>query len=296
MKETARRAAIVTGAGGGLGAAFATGLARAGLSVLVNNRHRGDGAPSADALANRLTAEGLSAAPDRHAVDAPGAAQAIVEAALEAFGRLDVLVLNAGINGAAGKIGAAPPEDLAEVMAINFFANAALVSAALPHIQASPAGRILFVSSTAGLHGLRGRAAYAASKGALNAYAVSLADEQRRAGVGVNVLMPYAETKMTGGAAGDALIAFPPERVAPAVEWLTSADCTDTGQLWVAGGGRYRRAFMVETPGAGDVTGNAAWIADRRDAIADRSEARIFRGGEAAFADMLGDVQAMAKG
>lgn len=281
-----RRAAIVTGAGNGLGAAFATALARAGTAVLVNNRHRGDGEPSACALADRLRSEGHTAVADLHAVDAAGAAAAIVGAALEAFGRLDAIVLNAGVNGAAGKIGTATANDMREVLDINLFGNAELVAAALPHLTASPAGRIVFVSSTAGLHGLRGRAAYAASKGALTAYGLTLADEQRRTGVGVNIVMPYGATKMTGGSAGDALDAFPPERVAPLIDWLCSEECSETGEMWIAGGGRWRRAYMIETRGGRSLDDEG------RTRIADRADARTYAGGEAAFADMMTDVAA----
>ena len=282
-----KRVAIVTGAGGGLGGAFATALARDGLAVLVSNRHRAAGPASAELLADRLRAEGLIAVADRHAVDAAGAAQAIIGAALDAFGRLDVLVLNAGISGVAGKIGPELAPDLAQILAVNFVANAALVSAALPYLRASPSARIVFVSSTAGLHGLRGRAAYAASKGALTAYALTLADEQRRTGIGVNIVMPYAETKMTEDAPDGALVAFAPQKVAPLISWLASEDCADTGERWVAGGGRWRRAYMVETRGGVSID------AAGRAAIADREGARSYPGGDAAFADMLADVDAL---
>jgi len=280
-----QRVAIVTGAGGGLGGAFATALARDGIAVLANNRHRSTGPASAECLAEQLRAEGLTAVADRHAVDADGAAQAITGAALAAFGRLDILVLNAGISGMPGKVGPEPVKDLAQVLAVNFVANAALVSAALPHLHASPSPRIVFVSSTAGLHGLRGRAAYAASKGALNAYALTLADEQRRAGIRVNIVMPYAETRMTQDAPAGALAAFAPQKVAPLVSWLASEACTETGEIWVAGGGRWRRAYMVET------RGGLSLDASGRAAIADREGARSYPDGAAAFADMLADAE-----
>ena len=166
----AGRVILVTGAGKGLGAAFATVWARRGAKVIVNNRHGGDVESSAETLAASLRAEGHDAIADLHAVDTPGAAQAIVDAALAAHGRLDALILNAGIAGPAAKIPGLTEAALREVMEINFFANVRLVDAALPHIAAAPAGRILLVSSTAGLHGVRGRSAYAASKGALIAW------------------------------------------------------------------------------------------------------------------------------
>lgn len=276
------RVVLVTGAGKGLGAAFASLWARRGARVIINNRHSGDGKPSAEALARSLRSEGADVTADLTPVDAPGAADRIVAAALDRYGRLDAVILNAGITGPAAKIPALPESALHEVMAINFFANAALVSAALPAIAAAPAGRILFISSTGGLHGVRGRSAYAASKGAVNGYALSLAQEQRRAGIGVNILCPYALTAMTATTA-EPDPRLSPDRAAAAAVWLTSSACAETGQVWVAGAGRVRRAAAMEGASAGtDVT--PEWLAANAAGIG-MENPRQFPGGEAAFAD-----------
>ncbi len=284
----AGRVVLVTGAGKGLGAAFATAWARRGAKVVVNNRHSGSGAPSAEMLAGRLRAEGFDAVADLHAVDAQGAAQGIVAAVLAAYGRLDAVILNAGIAGPAAKIPAMSEAALHDVMAINFFANAELVRAALPHIGAAPAGRILFVSSTGGLHGVRGRAAYAASKGAVNGYALSLADEQRRAGVGVNILCPYAATAMTGATGVTADPALSPDGAAAAAVWLTSSACRETGSIWVAGAGRVRRAQTVESRSFGDGV-TPEWLAGNAAGVG-MADAQGYSGGEAAFADFYREL------
>jgi NAD(P)-dependent dehydrogenase (short-subunit alcohol dehydrogenase family) len=277
------RVVLVTGAGKGLGAAFAAAWARRGASVVINNRHHGDADPSAESLARRLRGEGADAVADLNAVDAPGAAQRIIAAALAQHGRLDALILNAGIAGPAVKVPDMAEAALHEVMAINFFANAELVRAALPLLAASPAGRILFISSTGGLHGVRGRSAYAASKGAINGYALSLAQEQRRAGIGVNVLCPYAATAMTTGTGAEADPRLSPDGAAAAAVWLTSSACQVTGQIWVAGAGRVRRAMAMESESIGeDVT--PEWLA-ANTADTGMAGAKGFPGGEAAFAD-----------
>jgi NAD(P)-dependent dehydrogenase (short-subunit alcohol dehydrogenase family) len=274
-----KRIALVTGAGKGLGAAFARALAAEGLAVMVNNRQREATSDSAGSVAADIVAAGGVAAVDRHDVTAPGAAGAILAATIAAFGGLDVLVLNAGITGPIAKVGALDEATLRGVMETNFFANAALVSAALPHLRRRGGARIIFVSSTAGLHGLKGRPAYAASKGALNGYALSLADELRRDGIGVNVLMPYAATPMTAGTADGMATLLSAEACCPALLWLVQADCAATGEIWVAGGGRFRRASAVEGQGAGAIT-----------EVPGLEGARTFKGAEAAFADLLAEA------
>ena len=275
----AGRVVVITGAGKGLGAAFARGWAARGARVVVNNRQLGVGLASAKLLAATLRAEGAEAVADCHAVDVPGAAAAIVAAAIAAFGRIDVLILNAGIAGPAAKIPELPAAALAEVMAINFFANAALVDAALPHLAAAPAGRILFVSSTGGLYGVRGRSAYAASKGAVTGYALSLAAEQSRAGVGVNVLCPYAATAMTAATGVTADPRLAPDGAAAAAVWLTSSACGATGEIWVTGGGRARRALTAEGAMADAATPEVLAAAPPQPPPGG------FAHGEAAFAD-----------
>ena len=271
------RVAIVTGAGNGLGAAFARAIAAEGTRVLVNNRRHADRPFSADATVAAIREVGGEAEADDQAVDRAGGPQAIVDAAIARWGRLDALVLNAGISGPAVKVGQGDTE-VAEVMAINFFANTALVEAALPHLLTGPAGRIVFVSSTGGLHGVRGRSAYAASKGAVNGYALSLADELKRTPVRVTVLAPYAATNMTAqpGRAPDPRMA--PDGAAAMCAYLASDRSDRTGEIWVAGGGHVRAARAMESAGA--VFDPAAL-----DALAAMPEPRSYPGGEAAFAD-----------
>lgn len=289
------RVAIVTGAGKGLGAAFACALAADGLSVLVNNRQRLGMSDSAAETVAEIEADGGTAAADLHDITAPGAAEAMVVSAVAASGGIDVLVLNAGITGPIAKVGALDEATLRKVLETNFFAQAALVTAALPHLRSRPGGRIIFISSTAGLHGLKGRPAYAASKGALNGYALSLADELRRDGIGVNILMPYAATPMTAGTADAAAGLLAPIRTCAALRWLASPACTATGQIWVAGGGQFRRAISVESRGLGDTEATPEWLADHADVLADLTGARSYTGAEAAFADLFADAKGRAE-
>lgn len=272
-----RRVAIVTGAGNGLGAAFATAIAADGAAVVVNNRKHPDRPFSAQATADAITAAGGTAITDAHPVDAPDSPAKIIATALDAWGRLDALILNAGISGPAIKVGDGDTA-LAQVMAINFFANAALVEAALPALLRSPSGRIVFVSSTGGLHGVRGRSAYAASKGALNGYALSLADELKRSGIRVNVIAPYAQTNMTARPDREADPRMGPDGAAAMCAWLASDACDRSGEIWVAGGGHVRAARSMESATA---RFDPATLA----ATAAMPEPRFYPGGEVAFAD-----------
>lgn len=284
------RSAIVTGGAKGLGGAFAKNLAENGFAVVVNNRHSGDGPPSAEKAVNTLTAAGLTAVADTHAVQAPGAAEAMVAKAVDNFGGLDALILNAGIVGPLAKIADLDDLELDEVLSINFRANVALVKAALPALHRSPGGRIVFVSSTAGLFGIKGRAAYAASKGALNAFALTLAAEQRRHGIGVNILMPYAATAMTGETSPELANVIRADDVAPIVQWLASEACTETGHIWIAAGRHVKRALPVESEIAGPHDGSAKWFEINAGAIGAADLARGHPHAEAAFATFHRDL------
>ncbi|MCX7358498.1 MAG: SDR family NAD(P)-dependent oxidoreductase [Alphaproteobacteria bacterium] len=284
--NTAPRVVVITGAGKGLGRAFALHAAANGARVLVNNRKRDGELSSADAVVAEIKTAGGEAIADYHDVRDDGAAQALAGAALNEWGRLDAIVLNAGVNGPAARFGGQASEGFRDVLETNFFANLAILHAVLPHVSASGAGRVVLVASSAGLYGVRGRAPYAASKGALIGLGLTLAHELHRDGVGVNVLAPYATTQMTAGAmaAQDGIgERMTPESVAPLATWLTSAQCDATGEIWVAGGGYVRRARMMEGDGAafaalGDVA--AALEAGRP-----MHNAMGFAGAEASFAD-----------
>lgn len=251
MAQVSERVVLVTGAGKGLGRAFALRCAEGGAAVVVNNRRRGDDADSAAAVAREIVEGGGRAVAVCSDVRDDGAGASMVEVALEAFGRLDALILNAGVSGPAARFERQDASAFAEVMAINFTANVRLLQAAFPALRRSPAGRVVMVASTAGLYGTHGLAPYAASKGAVIALALTLAGEWRRDGMFVNVLCPYATTNMTPATddpAFDAVIS--PQAAAPAAAWLSSAACPSSGEVWVAGGGRLARAAVMESPTA----------------------------------------------
>jgi NAD(P)-dependent dehydrogenase (short-subunit alcohol dehydrogenase family) len=241
--------AIVTGAGHGLGRAFAIHLADRGVRVVVNNRKREpEGTPgSADLTVAAIRERGGTAVANHDPVDDPDSGEGMVRQALETFGRLDIAVPNAAIS-PERTVQRMPLDHFREVMDVNFFGGLHLTRAALPHLRAQGYGRLVFVISTAGLHGGHGLAAYGASKAALVALMQCVALENADKGIRSNALAPYAATRMTSHAMPAALRELlTPERVAPVLGWLASPECRLSGEIVISGGGAVRLAGMRES-------------------------------------------------
>lgn len=244
------RVAIVTGAGTGLGRAYALRLAADGLRVLVNNRRRevdAAGLGSADRVVAEIRAAGGTALANYEDVGAAGAGERMVGQALDAWGRLDALVNNAGVDQHA-PFHRIALEDFRRIFEINFFGTVNVTHAAWSHMRSAGHGRVLVSSSSAGLHGLHGLSGYAASKAALIAFARSLAAEGQSRDVFCNAIAPYAATRMTASHVTDPAeqAAAAPERVAPLVSALVSEQSRVNGQVIVVGRGWARRATSVE--------------------------------------------------
>jgi NAD(P)-dependent dehydrogenase (short-subunit alcohol dehydrogenase family) len=238
------RVAVVSGGGKGLGRSFCLALARQGAKVVVNNRHRAAGA--ADRVVAEITALGGEAVADYGDAADPASGAAMVAAALERWGRLDICVANAAV-GAPGMFHKQPDAEFAEVVQINLLGSARLARAAMAVMRPAGFGRIVLVASSGGLHGDVGLSAYAASKGALLALGRSLAAEGQARGVLTNVLLPYALTQMTEGATPPAVGGrMDPDLVAPVLTALASPDSRLNGEYVITGAGRLRRASVVE--------------------------------------------------
>lgn len=248
-QEGGGRVAIVTGAGAGLGRAYALHLARSGLRVLVNNRRRevdAAGRGSADRVVAEIHAAGGEAVADYEDVCAPGAGERMVARALEQWGRLDALVNNAGVDQHAPfhRIGL---DEFRAIFETNFFGTLQVTHAAWGPMRAAGHGRILVSTSSAGLHGLHGLSAYAASKAALIGLARSLAAEGAPRDIYCNAIAPYAATRMTEAHLAELpREAMSPELVAPLVGALVDSRSRVNGEVIVVGLGWARRAATVE--------------------------------------------------
>ncbi|MFK7731159.1 MAG: SDR family NAD(P)-dependent oxidoreductase [Pseudomonadales bacterium] len=246
-QEFTGRVAIVTGAGKGLGRAYALQLARQGARVLVNNRCHVDQANSADAVVNEIRASGGTAEASYCSVEEDASGEQLVAEALQHFGQLDIVLANAGVD-RPQSFHKQTAADFDNIFAINFHGTARLVHAAWPVLREQGYGRVLVSTSTAGLYGNHGQAAYAASKAALLGLMRSLAIEGRSRGLLINALAPYAVTPLTKAwfAEGEGEN-FSAEAVAKVCAFILSERCDMTGQCIIAGADGIRKACMRET-------------------------------------------------
>ncbi|MBF6353041.1 SDR family NAD(P)-dependent oxidoreductase [Nocardia higoensis] len=240
---------VITGAGKGLGRAFALDLAAHGARVVVNNRNRvvdDRGLGPADHVVREILAMGGDAVADYCAVEDPGTAERLVQTALDRWGRLDALVTNAAIS-RPQMIHKTTAENLTDVLAVNVTGTILPAAAASRVMREAGYGRIVLVASTAGLHGEPTVSAYAASKGAVIAFGRTAAVEGARRGVYTNTVLPYATTQMTEANIDPRHAAkMQAEAVAPLVRALLDPRSTINGEVIVAAAGALRTADAVE--------------------------------------------------
>jgi len=297
----AGRVAVVSGGGRGLGRSFCLALARQGAKVVVSNRNRvtdADGRGPADHVVAEITAAGGEAVADYSDAADPAGGEAVVAAAVQRWGRLDICVANAAI-GTAGMFHKQPAAQFGEVIEVNLHGSVRLARAAMAVMRPAGFGRIILVASTGGLHGDVGLSAYAASKGGLLAFGRSLAAEGAGRGVLTNMLLPYALTQMTeaqmtenqmaGGGPGGIRELMEPDLVAPVLTALASPECRLNGEYIVTGGGRLRRASAVEwgtvlLPNGPDLSPSQLHVLL---AESGRGEPREFRVAVDAFYDLM---------
>jgi len=237
-----QRVAVVTGAGGGLGRSHALALAAQGMSVVVND------VADPQPVVEEVLAAGGTAVGVKEGVDTWGGGAAIVDAAIEAFGRVDVVVNNAGIlrDKSFAKL---TPDMVRDVLAVHLGGAFHVTQAAWPHLQ-ERGGSVVMTASGSGLYGNFGQANYGAAKMGLVGLTRVLALEGARAGVRVNAIAPLARSRMTEDVMpAEVLERLAPQWVSPLVAWLASEGCTETGHIWSVGGGRYARVAVVEGPG-----------------------------------------------
>lgn len=274
------RVAVITGAGRGLGRAYALLLASRGAKVVVNDpgvsRHgeETEEIPAQDVV-DEIRAAGGEAVACLESVASSAGAQAIIEAAVANFGGIDILIHNAGIN-RPGLIRDITWEQFSAVLEVHLHGAFHIVRAAFPLMCDAGYGRIVMTSSIAGLYADKTNGAYSVAKAGLIGLSNTLALEGAEHGVTCNAIVPAAVTRLSEGIDTSSFPPMTPEQVAPTVAWLVHESCTETGQIWVSLAGRVAKAFMAETRGVFQPTWTVEEIAERKEAIGDGRDQLVF--------------------
>lgn len=260
------RVAVITGAGRGLGRSYAMLLASRGAKVVVNDPGgalAGDGGDvgiAAEVVAE-IRAAGGEATANIDTVATPEGGAAIVQAALDAWGRIDVLVHNAG-NVRYGSLRELSVEDFEAVLGVHLRGAFHVVRVAHPVMCDAGYGRIVLTSSIGGIYGNKRVANYAVAKAGMIGLANVAALEGEEHGVKCNLIVPSAVTRMAEGIDTSRYPPMEPNLVAPAVAWLCHEACSLNGEMLAAIGGRIARMFVAETQGIHQ----RAWTIENVDA------------------------------
>lgn len=294
------RVAVVTGAGRGLGRAYALLLAERGARVVVNDV--GGDIPGGDndtgvaeGVAAEIRAAGGAAVASTDSVATPETGRAIIDTALDTYGRIDILIHNAG-NVRSAPLTDMTYEDFDSVLDVHLRGAFHVVRAAFPVMREAGYGRVVLTSSIGGLYGNRNVANYAVSKAGVIGLSNVVALEGAGHGVKSNVIVPAAVTRLADGLDTSKYPPMEPRLVAPAVGWLAHESCTISGEILVALAGRVARAYIAETPGVYRPHWSIEDVGAQIDDIRDTADSWLLPVVPSAHSDHIGRSFAMAMG
>ena len=247
------KVAIITGAGGGLGREHALLLASRGAQIVINDLggsvsgEGGDAGP-AQKVAQEINDLGGVAVADGNSVSTPEGGEAIVKTAVDAFGRVDILINNAGIL-RDKTFHNLTPDLLNPVLDVHLKGAFYVTKPAWIKMREQSYGRVINTSSNSGILGNFGQANYGAAKMGLVGFTRVLAAEGAKYNIKANAIAPVAKTRMTEDLLGGVGDKLDPKLVSPIVAWLAHEDCPVTGEIYSAAGGRIARMFIGLTQG-----------------------------------------------
>ena len=274
------RVAVITGAARGLGRSYARLLASRGAKVVINDTGssiKGEGmdASPAEEVVREIREAGGEAAACIESVATPEGGRAIVQSALDHFGRLDILIHNAG-NVRYASLLEISQEDWRAVVDVHFMGAFHMVTAAFPILCKAKYGRIVLTSSIGGLYGNYRCVNYGMSKAGLIGLNNIAALEGEEAGIKCNTIVPGAVTRMAEGLDTSQYPAMDPELVAPVVAWLSHETCSITGEMLISMAGRVARAYIAETPGVYRPSWTPEEVGEAMDTIRDPADSLDF--------------------
>ena len=292
------RVAVITGGGRGLGLAYAQMLAGLGARVVIaDNGSALDGSGAdrgiAETAAAAIRATGGEAIACTDSVATASGGKAIIAAALDSWGRLDILIHNAG-NTRFDRFADITEEAFRSILDVHLMGGFHVTRPAFPWMCKAGYGRIVLTGSIGGIYTMPQVAAYAVAKSGMIGLANILAIEGAEHGVKANLILPGAVTRMAEGLDTSAYPPMGPELVAPMVGYLAHESCAVSAELYAAVGGRMARVFIAESPGRYRPQWSIADVAAELDAIRDPQGAWTLHPAEGAFGEHLARSFAMA--
>jgi NAD(P)-dependent dehydrogenase (short-subunit alcohol dehydrogenase family) len=268
------KVAIITGAGGGLGRQHALLMASRGALVVVNDLGgsvdgTGSDKGAAEQVVDEIKEAGGDAVADTNSVATAEGGAAIVQTAIDAFGRVDIVVNNAGIL-RDKSFHNMTPDLWGPVVDVHLNGAYHVTSAAWPHMREQAYGRVISTASGAGIFGNFGQANYGAAKMGLVGLTRVLAVEGASKNIKANVIAPVAYTRMTEDLLGPLADKVAPEYVSPLVTYLAHESCEPTGRIFSVAGGRVAEIFIGEGDGFTDPDLSPESIAEHWDQVTDR--------------------------
>ncbi|MET0239051.1 MAG: SDR family NAD(P)-dependent oxidoreductase [Sphingobium sp.] len=294
------RVAVITGSGRGLGRAYAELLASKGAKIVVNDNgsimagEGSDASPAAEVV-DAIKAMGGEAVACTDSVATEAGGKAIIEAALDSFGRIDILIHNAG-NVRYGTLDAISHEDFKAVVDVHLMGAFNVVRPAFPAMRDAGYGRVVLTGSIGGIYGTNAVANYGVSKAGAIGLNNVIAVEGAEHNIKSNMILPGAVTRMAEALDVTQYPPMGPDLVAPVVGWLAHESCSVSGELYVSMAGRIARAFIAETKGLYRPGWTIDDVADNIDAIRDQADLWSLHPAEGGYFEHMTRSFAMARG